>query len=83
MLIMNELRHTKDLVGKPVEVRVLFRALPLNHQGVTAVGNAAVYTISCAMEAPGDKMATTHAEPSNTVPHPPAPKRGKKGKPSR
>ena len=26
-------------------------------------------------------MATTHAEPSNTVPQPPAPKRGKKGKP--
>jgi hypothetical protein len=24
---MRELRHTKDLVGKPVEVRVLFRAL--------------------------------------------------------
>ena len=33
------------------------------------------------MEAPGDKMATTHADPSNTVPHPPAPKRGKHGKP--
>jgi len=34
------------------------------------------------MEAPGDKMATTHAEPSNPVPHPPAPKRGKHGKPA-
>ena len=33
------------------------------------------------MEAAGDKMATTHADPSNTVPHPPAPKRGKHGKP--
>ena len=33
------------------------------------------------MEALGDKMATTHAELSNTVPHPPAPKRGKHGKP--
>ncbi len=33
------------------------------------------------MEAPGDKMVTTHAEPSNTVPYPPAPKRGKHGKP--
>ncbi len=33
------------------------------------------------MEAHGDKMATTHADPSNTVPHPPAPKRGKHGKP--
>ncbi len=33
------------------------------------------------MEAPGDKMATTHAEPSNTVSRPPVPKRGKHGKP--
>ena len=33
------------------------------------------------MEAPGDKMATTHAEPSNTVSRPSAPKRGKHGKP--
>ena len=32
------------------------------------------------MEAPGDKMATTHAEPSKVL-HPPAPKRGKSGKP--
>ena len=34
------------------------------------------------MEAPGDKMATTHAEePSNKVLYPPASKRGKSGKP--
>jgi integrase len=33
------------------------------------------------MDDPGDKMATTHAELSNTVPYPPAPKRGKHGKP--
>ena len=33
------------------------------------------------MEAPGDKMATTHAEPSNPVLCPPTPKRGKHGKP--
>ena len=33
------------------------------------------------MEAPGDKMATTHAEPTNKVLDPLAPKRGKRGKP--
>ena len=33
------------------------------------------------MEADGDKMATTHAETTNTVLYPPAPKRGKHGKP--
>ena len=32
MLIMSDLRHTKDLVGKPVEVRVLFRALLFGNQ---------------------------------------------------
>jgi integrase len=33
------------------------------------------------METHGDKMATTHAEPNQLVPHPPTPKRGKSGKP--
>jgi len=40
-------------------------------------------TISGVMEAPGDKMATTHADlsnPANPVLYPPAPKRGKHGK---
>ena len=64
-----------------MEVRVLFRALPLNNQGVTEAKSAGVDTISCAMEAPGDKMATTHADLSNPVLCPPAPKRGKHGKP--
>ena len=40
-----------------------------------------VDTVSCVMEAPGDKMATTHADLSNPVLHPPTPKRGKHGKP--
>jgi len=34
------------------------------------------------MEALGDKMATTHADPTQLAPHPPAPKRGKHGKPA-
>ena len=33
------------------------------------------------MEDPGDKMATTHADPNQSVLCPPAPKRGKHGKP--
>ena len=41
-----------------------------------------VDTISSAMEALGDKMATTHADPTQLVPHPPARKRGKNGKPA-
>ena len=40
-----------------------------------------VDTISSVMDDPGDKMATTHAELSNNVSCPPAPKRGKHGKP--
>jgi hypothetical protein len=37
-MYMNEIqpvRPTKDLVGRPVEVRVLFRALSLDFQGFT------------------------------------------------
>ena len=44
-----------------------------------------VDAISNVMEAPGDKMATTHADlsnPANLVLFPPAPKRGKHGKPA-
>ena len=44
-----------------------------------------VDTISSVMEDPGDKMATTHADlsnPANWVLYPPAPKRGKHGKPA-
>jgi len=41
-----------------------------------------VDTVSSVMEAPGDKMATTHAEPPIKVPYPSAPKRGKHGKPA-
>jgi hypothetical protein len=52
-----------------------------NPQWVTETERGQVDTISSVMEAAGDKMATTHADPSNTVPHPPAPKRGKHGKP--
>jgi len=33
------------------------------------------------MDAPSDKMATTHAEPNQLDPHTPAPKRSKHGKP--
>ena len=40
-----------------------------------------VDTISRVMEAPGDKMGTTHADLSNPAIYPPAPKRGKHGKP--
>lgn len=40
-----------------------------------------VDTISSVMDDPGDKMATTLAAPSNKVFYPPAPKRGKHGKP--
>ena len=53
---------TKDLVGKPVEVRVLFRALPLNHQGVTAAPTAEVDGGSSLMNEAGDKMATNRGE---------------------
>jgi len=41
-----------------------------------------VDTVSSVMEAPGDKMATTHAEPPIKVPYPSAPRRGKHGKPA-
>ena len=34
------------------------------------------------MEAPGDKMATTQADPNQSVLCPPTPKRGKHGKPA-
>ena len=45
-----------------MEVRVLFRALPLNHQGVTAAPTAEVDGGSSLMNEAGDKMATNRGE---------------------
>ena len=65
ILSINELQipySSKDLVGKPVEVRVLFRALPLNHQGVAAAPAAEVDGGSSLMNEAGDKMATNRGK---------------------
>ena len=59
-------RSTKDLVGKPVEVRVLFRELLPNNQRVTAAENASVDMPNNGMNEGGDKMATNRGFDSVT-----------------
>jgi hypothetical protein len=49
---------SKDLVGRPVEVRVLFRAPPLYNQRVTADKAASVDMPINGMNEAGDKLAT-------------------------
>ena len=64
---MNEIqpvRPTKDLVGRPVEVRVLFRAPPLYNQRVTADKAASVDMPNNGMNEAGDKMATNAGKAS-------------------
>jgi hypothetical protein len=55
---------------------------PIHYQWVPAEKSAQVDTISSVMEDDGDKMATTHEAPTSAGLNPPAPKRGKHGKPA-
>ena len=62
MTDIQRISPTKDLVGKPVEVRVLFRALSFNNQRDTAAKSASVDMLNNGMNEAGDKMATNRGE---------------------
>ena len=77
--MVEQLAFNQLVLGSSPSPRICLQTT--NYQLVTEATFAQVDTISNAMDAPSDKMATTHAEPNQLDPHTPAPKRSKHGKP--